>query len=664
MTNLTGASAKAWKARIHSSREARKKLVEGAWRDNVAYRKLKPFKDDVEQDRVAVPIDWSYTKAKIAALYSQTPTVNLTPKNPRYAAAVPVFSKELNDVLQREARVAVAMEEALADAVNAAGLGAVMTGYMATFEDVQVPAVDPAMLPPQMQLAIQMGAAELPMETVQRPVSERFYANRISPAHLIWDTTFKGSDFDDASFIGHEGDLTWAQAKRAFNLTDDQKEDVLAADTSERLDDDDDDQRNDQSLKVHFTEIFYKASDFDPEEKYFDKLRRIVFVEGIDDPVIHEDLKWQEFDEDSGQYVGVCKFPIRVLTLTYISDEAIPPSDSEVGRPQVDETMRSRSQMIQQRDRSIPIRGFDPNRVDPLVAANLQKGNWQGFIPVTGNGQSAIWEVARANYPREDWEFDRVTRADLQEAWQVGANQTGSFASGERSASEAQIVQQAFSTRVGFERAKVAKFFTGIAENIAGLMQLFYDKPNEVPLVGEEAAQQIDSVWDRSKVAGAKFVFSIIPDSTVLLEANQKVDRLMKFINLTGKSGFVNVEPIIAEIAALSGIDPAMVMTKPNPPAPDQPNISYRFSGAEDLLNPIALAALIKAGQAPGPQEIAAAKAMLADAMAPAQPMLPEGMAPGGPEMGVEPLAEGPQQPPDDWGPMPRVTKRVEEMGG
>jgi len=97
-------------------------LKQRSWDISVSYRKGKPFAAESTQDRIAVPVDWSHSKAKIASLFSQVPTVNLTPKNPAYAQAVPVFVKELNEVL-REARVETAMEEVLADVVNAAGMG-------------------------------------------------------------------------------------------------------------------------------------------------------------------------------------------------------------------------------------------------------------------------------------------------------------------------------------------------------------------------------------------------------------------------------------------------------------------------------------------------------------------------------------------------------------
>jgi hypothetical protein len=56
------------------------------------------------------------------------------------------------------------------------------------------------------------------------------------------------------------------------------------------------------------------------------------------------------------------------------------------------------------------------------------------MIPIQGNGSAAVGEVARASYPAEEFGFDRIVKSDLQEAWRVGSNQVGNFASGERSA--------------------------------------------------------------------------------------------------------------------------------------------------------------------------------------------------------------------------------------
>ena len=388
-------SAKKWQARIESCRKARKALKD-EWDTNIAFRLQKPYTDESDEDRVAVPQDWSRTRAKEAQLFSQMPTVTLSALDKRFAQAVPILQKEFNHVLAHQAKPEVAMEECLADLVNAAGFCAAIVKYEATFTEKEVPSVDLSVLPPDAAMAL-MQSGQVPMEKVPMPVSQRFVMRRISPAQLVWDTRFKGSDWNDASFIGHEGSLPWAVAKREFSLRDADKEAVLGATKPELLGDADEESCEDDR-QVNFTEIFYKAAMFDPEELHLDKLRRIVFVEGITDrAVIDEEYQGQQYDEESGEYVGVCgKFPIQVCTLVYVSDQLIPPSDSEIGRPMVQEQMRSRTQQMLQRDRSIPTRWHNTNRIDPSVSALLEKGIFQGSVPVNGDGSTAMGEIARA----------------------------------------------------------------------------------------------------------------------------------------------------------------------------------------------------------------------------------------------------------------------------
>jgi hypothetical protein len=185
------------------------------------------------------------------------------------------------------------------------------------------------------------------------------------------------------------------------------------AETTLTTDDDSRNRTGDDDL-VSYTRVYYWKARQDPDELYLDKIGTLVYVAGIEDPVIDEDFKGQRWDESTKSLVGLTIFPLRIGTLTYISDKAVPPSDSEMGRPQVDEKMRSRSQMILQRDRSAPMRWANANRVDPMILQSLVKGDdYQRIIPVNGDGSTALGEVARANYPSENWDFDRVIDKDL-----------------------------------------------------------------------------------------------------------------------------------------------------------------------------------------------------------------------------------------------------------
>lgn len=653
-----------WKARIEESRKERKEFKE-TWKTNVDRRKMKPYKDEGKTDRAVVPIDWSFTKAKEASLFSQVPTVILTAKHEAYKPAVPVFQKELNHVLTTEVKPDVVMEESLADVINKAGIAGCKVGYMATFEPTQIPSIDISKLPPDMQLAAMQSGQVQMLDTMKR-VDCKFYAHRISPDQLLWPKDFKGSDFDEAAWVGWDGCFTWAQAllefgydaeKRPNGLRPEDKSRVCGSADTERTNPDENPAVAELSLRVTFTEIFYNAMKDNADEKYFAKIRRKVYVDGITAPVVDEDFTGQQWNEETESYIGVTKYPIRIVTLTYISDEAIPPSDSEAGRPMADEQQRSRSQMIAQRDRAFPMRWANSNRIDPMVLQNIMRGEYQQIIPVNGDGQQAIGEVARAAYPHENWDFDKVLRSDLMEAWQVGPNQAGGFNPSGRTASEAGIVQKNFQTRVAKERGKIAKYFLGIAECIAGYMQLYYDGPKEDALLTPEEMQRLQ-VWDRSKVQGAKFVFTIREDSTVKLDSEQRIEQIERFLNLTAKSGFVNVEPVIAELAALSGLDPAQVVVPPKGDKPEVPNISLRV-GLDELTNPIVgpyIVALLQHGYPISPEDMTHAREIL---------MTSAGMKPLPPPAGgPKPGEQGPQQPPENYGPMERVTKRVNEIGG
>lgn len=623
--------------------------------------------------------DWSLTKTKTANLYSQVPAVQVTHQNKQYAPAIAPFAKSLNYELgEKRANIGVAMEEVLNDVVNAAGIGAIIVGYTARFETVQVPAMDPSQLLPQVAMHL-MQSGQMPMTDAQRVASDKFYGTRISPSDLLTPAEFTGSYFDDGDWVGRTGRLPWGVAKGEFKLTDEQKDKVLTGATIQTEDDlrSQPAQGKAGDLKVvTFDELYYWRYRVDPDEPSFKAIWRIVFVHGLEEenegkPQVHEPWKGQERDEQSGKYVGACKFPIRVLTLTYITDNPIPPSDSSAGRPQVNDLRRSRSQMFQNRERSVPIRWFDVNRVDPLIQEQLMRGTFQGFIPSNGDGNRSIGEIARASYPSEDFAFDQAAKADLAETWQIGPNQSGTTSSGDHTKAEITTVQANFATRIGQERARVGSFFLSVAEVMAGLMCLYSD----FPVLSDQERQVMQQAWDMKHILH-DLVLDIRPDATIMLDSQTRIQRLAQFINLTAKSGFVNVMPIIAEMAALSGLDPAEVVVPPKPKEPDQPTILYRFSGKDDLVNPMVLGVMVKNKQAPSEQDIAAAVQLLVSAQQKAQQaaLAPPPPPPGQP--GLQPPADQQQPPPEaptglpgadahpQWQLSNKIAARSRDIGG
>lgn len=648
----------AWRSRLAAARRRREDLV-SLWQENVDARRGKTTETGRAQTGITVNQDWPLTKAKIAQLYSQTPDVRLHPRTPASAPAVPVFATVLNDTIEQES-VGSAIEEVLADVVNASGIGAVIVSMDQRTEPREVPALDPLTLPPDIQETIRAGTFAMPMQTVEHVTDIRFPVRRISPADLLIPSDFTGSHYDHARWLAYDGRMTWPQAVLALRLGEDVKDQVLGADrrasgVSSSLNTDTTKFRDTEV--VNFTEVFYWRHYYHQDETSFSALQRVVFVEGLDAPVLNEPYQAQRKASD-GAMLGVVRFPIRVLTLTYISDDGLPPSDSSVGRMQVDELESSRDAMVQQRKYSVPMRWGDTNRISPNVKSLLEQGIHQGFIWTNGPGDRAVGEVAKANFPQEKFEFDRIIKSDLTEIWQVGTNQAGGFASGERSASEARIVQQNFQTRVGHERAKVTAFFLSIAEVLAGHLALFgqFDVPQT------KDAERM-ATWDRTALAN-DVVYSIRADATVRLDAEQRIEQLTRALNLTAQSGFVNPKPLIAEILELSGIDPATVVIDPTPKLPDPVRIS--IGSADDMMNPLMLAAAMRTQQAGTDEDVAHATAMIQSLLTRLASPLPLQNGPQGQPSDPTALPSAIARPGiahADWETSPRIERRAEDGG-
>ena len=649
-----------WKARITASRQRRDQRVD-EWRENVERRQGYPSRTGEQYDRIAVRTDGRVsvnqdaplTKAKIAQLYSQTPEVRLTVRNgfEDFQPALGAFGTELNAAVE-DASVGSTIEEVLADVVNAAGIGGVVVSCDKRTEKRMVPEQDPALLPPDLQQSLALGTYQIPLVEVDHVVDLQHLVSRISPADLLIPSDFTGSNYDHARWLGHDGRMTWAQAQLAFGLTDEQKDLVLGTDKraggAQHSLVNDTHQFRDTEV-VHFTQIFYWRHYYHPEETSFKALQRLVFVDGIPEPVVDEDYKGQQRLED-GRLVGVMRNPIRVCTLTYISDESLPPSDSSLGRFQVDELEASRDAIVQQRKHSIPIRWYNPSVVSPNTRALLDKGTFNGFVPIP-NGERGIGEVARASFPQERFEFDKIVKSDLTEIWQVGSNQAGAFASGERSAREAGIIEQNFQRRVGQEQDKVSRFFLGIAEVLAGQIALYgqFDLPDQLGPM-------------RAQLANA-FSYSIQVDSTMRLDAQQQIARLEKVIDRSAQSPYINAKPLMAKWLELNGVepgaegDPNAVLMTPQPKAPEPVKVSV--SKAEDLMSPLFVALLMRTGQGPSPEDLAAAKKLLAAAGLPIVPTVPVAEEdPRPPRDGEAPGIANP-----DWQMAPRQDKRDEDGG-
>ena len=634
---------------LDAAAKHRRDLVTNQWQTNVDFRVQKPFgginDEGPAQDRVAVPEDWARTRQKTAQLSFQVPKILAKAKRPEFAAASPVVTALTNDLLTRECRAAYMIDEVLADVVNAAGLMVSVIGVDIRTESVEVDVPRPPIgLDPMTGEPVPDPQGPI-KETVDRVVSQRFYWTRISPGAFLWPAEFTSSDWNQASWLAYDAWLPLADAKRRYkkipaDFTGSSSSPLLL---SEHVSDapkqssagGDDPGASDSGARyAKVTTMWYKAACYDEAVAHPDALRTLVFVEGVDEPVEHDDTDWQvwvdERPEQPGQpgpdgrpgppqpaspghYLGLTKFPIRVGTLTYISDLAVPPSDSQAARPQVREMIRSRSQMIRQRDHSVPIRWYDVNRLDELTVGRIQKGEWLDMIPVNGPGERVIGEVARASYPRESFGFANVIGSDLDRTWSMSNTQLGTNNDTERSATEVGVVANANGQRLDYEKARVNRYLVEGAEVLFSLAQRFMDETRYVEIVGQDGAERLAPVT-AAAIAG-DYAFDVKADSSDRIDTVTKQGNALKMYNVMAQSPSVNRQALEAEIFELHGFDPAKLMAQPKEKGPEPANVSYRFSG-EDLLSPITIAILLKSGMDLGQKDIEAAQMLIRDAVA------------------------------------------------
>jgi hypothetical protein len=527
--------------------------------------------------------DASLTDGKKALLFFQTPDVTATARNPQFTEAANLVGAVLNHYLSPAETNAEAMvDEVLFDVICPSGIGISKLGYEAfvdpTIREVPMPSpMNPAMP--------QLGPDGAP---VMQPniVRQTYFWKRVPPKMFLYPPTFIGSDYDDASWLGFKYDLDKVVAERLYELQGDQVpagatidafKDLLGSDVSRAA------QNQDITKKVALYEIWYRACDIDPTIGDPEIIRQLVIMEGREDaPLIHRDSPYQVIT--NGRRTGGMKgFPVHVLTLRYVSDQAIPPSDCSVSRDQVDELSRGRTQMIDQRDRAIPVTLYDTSRLsDPAIIDKITKAEVQEMIAAPGgfDGQNPpIISVQRGQYGRENFTFNDVINRDIGEAWALGNNQLGQDTDTRRTATELSLMQAATETRMDKERARVLKWFAKGCQKLLALLQLFADEPQYVSIVGQEGLPALMQ-WDKTAIGG-DYAITLAPDSSQRIDAVSEKKRAVDVFQMLGNDPLIDGLELRKWLVRKLGMDGKLVR-QPMPKPPEKPNVSVSLKG-EDL---------------------------------------------------------------------------------
>lgn len=615
-----------WMNRIHASESVVDDLKR-QWQKNVRAYMGKVLPAVPRDHTVNVPLEYSYVEQKKSQLVFQVPEVHLKPKNPTSAPAVPIFQAAVNHELGEENADAATLIDEVATDVLLCGIAASKIGYISEIRTRPMPVMQPAPPDPLSgQPAIDPQTQQPAMVQAQRPAvgpdgmlqigpdgqpvmepvfrdeeylaHEEYFWEEFPTEDLLIPVDFVGSNFDRAAWLGMKFVMDFTQAKKAYGLPEDFAATIQTP--RETLSSAERPTRDGGALKqVEGYEIWYKAAVFAPEEDPLPKqLKLLVLIKGHDAPVKHENSPYQWFGDgqdnrpNDGKLHGMEGFPIHPLALRYLPGSAYPVSDVGIARPLSEEISLGRTQMIQFRDRSMPMRWYDRTQLTPETLAKIERGEIMANIGVDGNGNELFGVIALQQFPRDNYQFNEIGEKDMRDTWAI---RPATVETEGRTATEVRDASAVSDVRLDKERTKFLRWFTAGAGKLASLLQQFKDDAGFVEIVGPDGQKALQS-WDRKAVQG-EFVYTAKPDSALRLDADVERRQAANLYNLIGRDPNVRRTELLKALVTKHNLDPEKIVveTPPAEPKPEPPKISLALKG-EDLMNPQVLGILAQLG--------------------------------------------------------------------
>lgn len=533
-----------WLQQIQEAKDKREKVAtEQGWKDRIQSYLGKTLDTAPKTDTIVVPKDFANVELKKAQLYTQLPEFHLTPTRAEFQDAAPIAQAVLKEYLgPRKIDANVVMNECLFDALCPSGLMCSKLGYESV-TDGEKPYTDPM-----------TGMVTM----VPNVIHERYFWERVSPLKALIPKDFHGSKYTKSPWLGMEFDFD-PMAETGLN-------------PSETI-------RDVDEKPKPGVELWYYPAAVDGSEKHPEKMRRLLLKDG--QVIAHEASPYQKIGPD-GTLTGMVRNPIRIRALRYVSDSAYPMSDSAVIAPLVAELNKGRSQMVQQRDRSVPMRAVDRTRMDKATLDKIEKNEYQAFILTDGPPQEIFAEVSRAQFPRENFTFNEIIDRDIANTLGLSVSQDFN-ADGPKTATEASIFQGKTDVRLRRERAEVLSYAVEASEDVLTLIQMFADVTDYVRIVGTDGTARLQA-WNKQTIAGG-FAFSAIPDSAVYQDQAQVRKHATEVFQFLAASPFINQQELTAWYLRQQDLEPAKLVAPPKQPEPEKPKITFSFKG-EDLIGP------------------------------------------------------------------------------
>ena len=623
-----------WRSEIKAARQKREDMAEQyGWKQNLERYAPKALRSGLKANAadsdINMGVDFADVERKKAALFFDTPSLGLkvtqdreiTPRNTMEAQALASAGKPLQlstllswhqDLINtmlgpQRANAQHAVTKAIFECLCPSGIGPVSVGYQVTMKKVkrETPVLDetgnPMMepVPALEQVTSALGLTPPPapkpltqIVDVEIPIYERWFISPFSSKSILIPASFKDTEYRRAPWMGNDWRKPTSQVRREYRLPKDWKANADEA-VKITFDDPMGDQQDDATAGdpyVTGVEIYYRTELRSDTEVHPEAMRKLVLVDGHDTPLVHLDSPYQDFTEDGvmtpDSLTGFC---VRPLTLRDLSDSAWVPSDCSVTRQLTREGEKYREQVLDQRDGNKLVIAFDSDKIDPTAIDKIKASHGVVWVPLVGGalaqGADAIMkQVAQPAVGRETYMGMDVVDRDRERVLGIGANTAGAQTKGRRTATESTYVNRNSEARFEQERQRVLKWFLDVCAAFDTLLLRYADKRIAVEVLGDVRGK----LWATFKghLAGA-YGYSLSVDSGKYLDIEADRQQALQMYGQTRKDPMINPRPILREIAAKWGHDPAEFVVEPEPTQKEM-KASISFKATEDFnpLNP------------------------------------------------------------------------------
>jgi hypothetical protein len=524
------------------------------------------------------------------------------------------------------------------------GAGWTKIYYRTYTVDVERPKLDPMGQP----ALDPMGAPQ--METVPVPIYTECCWEAFSNRQALIPSEFRSTDFDKAPWLGQRFTMSLTEARGIWkdHIPDDFTGSGAggsgSSDKAQWFNHGAIPEATRESTKDVVTgiEIYYRTCLENPKIVHPLHLTKVVFIDGLDDPVEHRPSPDQTFDAQ-GRLTpdSLIGYPYHPLTIRTLTDSAYLMSDVMVALPQTQELDKYRVQGVKQRDINNTVGYYSTGKLPPAEldkAIRAPQGGLVGLPDEAFNDpRGPIKWQEHAPIPPDNYSMSSQIDFDLSHTFAIDATAVGVANQGTQTATESNLRQANVNVRQGADQGFVADWFVTGAAKIATLMQRYYTVEDAAAVIGPQAAQQWDQ-W-RHQVP-VPMAFKMTPDSS--LKNDSPLDRMQfqQLYSYVAQDPHWNRAYLNERLAEKYHLDPSKVIVPDQQlpqPKPEPPKATLAFKG-EDLSplspqSPIVLDILMKLGMKIDPEALLTAhqigeEAATAAVMATAQQTSGQGTPP------------------------------------